>query len=108
MRLHKNLNQNHRISSPVVPGTSLVTFQYLDTFINKMRAKIAEITGSKSDNVFASSLSGKPSNVSDRLGAFWRQAVGKHMNATLVRKSFPVVCKDNPDKRGELAILMNH
>ena len=86
-----------------------MTFQYLDIFINKMRAKIAEITRSKSDNVFASSLSGKPSNVSDCLGAFWRQAVGKHMNATLIRKSsFSVVCKDNPNKRGELATLMYH
>ena len=105
---HKTLDS----TGPAVLGTSLVTFQYLDIFISKMRARIAQITGSKSDNVFLSFLSGKPmnsSNVSDRLGSFWRQAVGKHMNATLIRKSsVSVVHKDTPDKRGELATLMNH
>ena len=105
---HKTLES----SGPAVLGTSLVTFQYLDIFITKMRSRIVEITGSGSDSVFLSFVNGTPmssSKVSDRLGSFWRQAIGKHMNATLIRKSsVTAVHRGNPEKRGELATLMNH
>ena len=96
---------------PAVLCLPIVTYTYLDIFMNKMRSTIAKISGTRSDKVFLSwtGQSMSSSSVSDQIGAFWRSATGKHMNASLMRKScVSQIHKTDPAMKANLASHMNH
>eukprot|EP00112_Aurelia_sp_Birch-Aquarium-sp1_P005236 Seg1593.2 transcript_id=Seg1593.2/GoldUCD/mRNA.D3Y31 product="hypothetical protein" protein_id=Seg1593.2/GoldUCD/D3Y31 len=97
---------------PAIICMPLVIFTYLGIYLKKMRSRIVGITGnSKHGNVFVTNT-GMPmssSALSGQIGSFWRAAIGKHMNASLLRKSWvSYIHECHPEMKASLACHMNH
>ena len=105
---HKTLES----CGPAIICMPLVIFTYLDIYIRKMRSRIVGITGNgKEDKVFISNtgLPMSSSALTGQIGSFWRAAIGKHMNASLLRKSWVTYIHEcHPEMKGSLACHMNH
>ncbi len=104
---HKTLQS----TGPAILVLSLATFSYLDVFIQKIRGQVPIAHPKYGDNVFLR-WNGKAMNtsrVSEQFRAFWYKAVGKHMNASIMRKScVSQVHFNRPDMKVELAAHMCH
>eukprot|EP00795_Rhopilema_esculentum_P010073 gene10073-18719_t len=96
---------------PAILCVQLTLFNYLSIFITRIWANIMRITKSVSKNVFVS-FTGFPlssSAVSEQIASFWKSATGKHMNASLMRKScVSIVHNKHPELKSDLAAHMNH
>eukprot|EP00112_Aurelia_sp_Birch-Aquarium-sp1_P015564 Seg3463.1 transcript_id=Seg3463.1/GoldUCD/mRNA.D3Y31 product="hypothetical protein" protein_id=Seg3463.1/GoldUCD/D3Y31 len=108
VRDHKTL----QTSGPAMICIPKVIFTYLNIYLTKMRARIVNINDSgHQDKVFIThtGLHMTSSAISEQIGSFWRGAVGKHMNASLMRKSaVSLIHKRHPEFKADLALHMNH
>ena len=70
-----------------------------------------KMTKGVSDKVFVS-FTGNPlstSGISEQIASFWKTATGKHMNASLMRKScVSIIHSRHPEQKADLASHMNH
>ena len=108
VRDHKTLTT----TGPAMICMPKVIFTYLNIFISKMRERIIDINDSGHQNKVFITHTGMhmtTSGISEQIGSFWRGAIGKHMNASLMRKSAgSAVHKSHPERKGDLALHMNH